>query len=221
MFGCDGGASLIKSAKIRAFINEAREYNQAVYTFRAAKDKLPGDLTNTDKIGLHAGYTYAKGDFKAPYDGSNTVYGTPTLSSVGPFVELYLEGILDFEPKNTNNTSGHKYAHIALANNGAIPKSKYEKYIMIYYQYQNNTNTTSGSYNQGLVGNALTFNPGDKFIIDPKLLKNLDQKLDDGIFNSGKVRGYCEGSNKNKGLNSYDNAIQNNKNCAWFFIKLD
>ncbi len=217
--GIMGAANLIKTAKIRGFINEIREYRQAVYTFKAIKDRYPGDIYNTGVIGFRAGYTYQPGAFAAPYDGSKPEYGTPREPTVGPFVELYLEKILGFEPKDTGNTSGHWLSHIALANNGALPRSNHQNETIIYYQYSNYP-TQNGIYAQGMVGNLIVFNPEDKYVIDPTIIKNIDQKLDNGIFNSGILRGMCQGP-RSYGYNTYDDAINSNKKCAWFFLYLE
>lgn len=209
------GTNLIRSAKATAIINEIGEYRQAVNSFLILEDRFPGDIKRTGKMGYGAGYTYSVGNFGAPYDGTDPVHGAPIRPEIGPFVELYLAKIIDFEPKNTNNTTGHAQPHIALGKNGAVPRSKREKSLMIYYQYYNSGN--SNLYDKNLHGNLLTFNPTDSFIVDPKLIRTIDQKIDDGSNSNGIVRGNCNGNN---GSFSYDYAIQNNLKCAWFFIRL-
>ena len=67
----------------------------------AAKGRLPGDLVGSGKIGYRSGQIYDENSFPAPYNSSDGGYGIPTLYAA-PFVDLYLEKIIDFEPKNTN-----------------------------------------------------------------------------------------------------------------------
>ena len=80
--GITGGQSLIKSAKIRAFMNELNGYKQAVSSFYVAKDRLPGDLNNLGTIGQDSGQTYTTSSFSAPYNVK-----VPSLYSA-PFIDL-------------------------------------------------------------------------------------------------------------------------------------
>lgn len=50
---------------------------------------------------------------------------------------------------------------------------------------------------------------------DPKVLKAVDEKMDDGWYSTGTLRGGCYGSNEYY-YNSYDNAIKNGKKCGFF-----
>ncbi len=105
--GVTGGKSLIDSARQRAFINELNNYKQAIYTFRVAKDRLPGDLNNIGIIGECVGggcpnstasdftttkyTTYSTSDFPSPYNSiSANVFSAP-------FIELFLEKIIDLD----------------------------------------------------------------------------------------------------------------------------
>ncbi len=55
--------------------------------------------------------------------------------------------------------------------------------------------------------------------LDPKILKSIDEKIDDGIFNSENFRGACHG-NASYGYNTYDSAIDNGKKCNEFLLVL-
>ena len=96
--GITGGTSLIESAKIQSVINELTTYKQAVYTFKSLKDRLPGDFVGSGFIGYLSGQGYNNNSFGTPYVSGNQDYGLPT-SYAGPFVDLYLNKIIDFEPK--------------------------------------------------------------------------------------------------------------------------
>ena len=98
--GITGGKSLVKSAKLRAFMNELSSYKQAVSSFYEAKGRLPGELNNLGTIGYNSGQTYTKSSFPAPY---NTV--APNYNSA-PFIDMYLEKIIDFKPSETNSSGG-------------------------------------------------------------------------------------------------------------------
>lgn len=51
-------------------------------------------------------------------------------------------------------------------------------------------------------------------------MKQIDEKLDDGVYNSGKLRDSCYGATGGRGQNSYDNVIQNKKSCDAFNYKM-
>ena len=96
--GITGGASLIESVKIQSLINELTTYKQALYTFKSMKDRLPGDFVGSGFIGYLSGQSYNNNSFGTPYVSGNQDYGLPTTHT-GPFVDLYLNKIIDFEPK--------------------------------------------------------------------------------------------------------------------------
>jgi len=219
IIGTVSSFSLIRSTKIRGLISELRKYKQSVYHFMVVKGRFPGDIYNTGNFGLDAGYFYSEGDFVYPYNGTNSIYGTPVLSVVGPFVELYLERITDFEPKNTDKTNGRgKFSYLELGLNGALPRSKSEKSYFIYYKTY--SKIQKDGYDRGIIGNYIVLDPDNEFIIDPKFSRDLDLKYDDGIYDTGKFRTICEGDDKD-GYNSYENAINSESNCALSLIKTE
>ena len=95
---------MIESAKIRNFINEVNSWKQALYTFKVRYDRLPGDLNNDGFNGAwcggnacpnesgKAGESYSINSFPAPYNNK------AQKSDVEAYIELYLNGIIDFEP---------------------------------------------------------------------------------------------------------------------------
>ena len=100
--GITGGKSLIESAKIRVFANETLSYKQTFMPFKVAKRRLPGDLNGDGYIGSEyngsgcAAETYTTSSFSALYNAK-----TPNQIS-GSFVDLYLEGLIDFMPDPEN-----------------------------------------------------------------------------------------------------------------------
>ena len=96
--GIMGGSSLIKSAKIQKIINETKQYEQAIYTFYSLKNRLPGDTNNLGLIGKNSQQIYNNNSFGGNYVSSNKEYGIPH-KDCAPFVDLYLAGITNFEPK--------------------------------------------------------------------------------------------------------------------------
>ena len=183
--GITGGASLIESAKIQSVINELRSYKQAVYTFKSIKNRLPGDFIDSGFIGYLSKQVYSNNSFGEPYVTSNKDYGLPDYYS-GPFVDLYLNKIIDFEPKK-NEPSGLLLSN----NNGGVPYSKAFPDQIYYYEkgiYE--TSPTSPKY---LMKEKtwLTFFKKENPNIKTKIFQRLDQKLDDNIWNSGNFRSGC------------------------------
>ncbi len=208
--GVTGGASLIESAKIRAVANEVLNYKQALNAFYAARGRLPGDLVGSGKIGYKSDQTYDENSFPAPYNSNDGGYGIPTLFTA-PFVDLYLEKIIDFEPKNTNiEAEGVYIDQLNLANNGAVPKSNTFKDFVYSYRYDGGSNDQNFfRYNNRETTSVEIFTDENDNSV-PKIIKNLDKKIDDGIYNSGNMRGFCSASGGRFGYTGYDNA----KKCS-------
>ncbi len=184
-----GGAVLVQHARTLILIDEIRTYVQATKNFRQNKKRWPGDLRRMGKIGLNSGQTYNNDSFGNPYISSNYNYGIPT-DSVGPFIELFQTGYLDFEPRKFTPSNENLDW-----NNGGAPTSKVIEHFQCYYQY-NPTATGDGIPlpNIGYIGSAITCNYktiSPKNYVPLDSMRNVDKKLDDGIFNKGIVRGYC------------------------------
>jgi prepilin-type N-terminal cleavage/methylation domain-containing protein len=177
--GVIGGRSLIGTAKQRAFITELRNYEQAVSIFKVAYDRLPGDVENhgymgtcsdNDTVYCNNNFVYTTSDFAAPYNTSSTI---PTLLSA-PFVDMFLAKIINFRPDpynlnvlgsgtpNSNFYSWGSYSFITQASDVSI--------VTVLRQH-------SGTIN-------LQFAPG----LYSQVAKQVDEKIDDGIYNKGAFR---------------------------------
>ncbi len=205
--GVTGGASLIESAKMKAFIEEVNSQKLAINVFYAAKGRYPGDIDNIGKFGKESGYTYVKDDFKAPFNDGSYL---PNAESA-PYAELYTEGIFDFKPEKDNNRF----------------YSKIFKDVFYYFYYAYNTSDEEDhmAYNRSAGSQILLslyegYDKDPKIGFKPEFNKRVDEKIDDGIYNSGHTRSHCLGA-KEGGHNSYDEAILNKKKCASFHFILD
>ncbi len=210
--GVTGGASLIKSAKIRSFINELNGYKTAVYTFRIAKDRLPGDLNGDGKIGHDSGETYDKNSFPSPYNVASGDYQIPNVYSA-PWVDLYLEGIIDFQPKKTATIKDGGEAEKGLG----LPYSDTLK-VLHYFEYPtSSSNSTNSKYN--IAGKNYITSVGVKheMTIQPEILKNIDEKIDDGKYNDGNFRGWCS----TNGDVSYEYSIDNKILCLHSYFAIE
>ena len=216
--GITGGQSLIKSAKMRTIVTEIRNYEQALNSFYLLKDYLPGDIRRTGKIGYQSGQTYNSNSFPAPYNSNGNGYGIPNEFSA-PFVDLYLAKIIDFEPKNTNLSYTKNRFYI---NNGSNPISKAYKNIIYSYRYTGNADNDPMFYwRHGLPDNNnifLAIAKGSDFLTFPKIMWDLDKKIDDGIYNTGKFRGFCGNGSGYHGKTSYESAIKDERYCTEILI---
>ena len=237
--GITGGASLIESAKIRSFGNEMRNYKTQFYAFKTRNERWPGDYDNMGWLGYCHGLgcpgatsSTSTSIRKGKYTNFGGEYSGKTVANIAqPWVELYLEGIGEFKPKVGSNlstdTTGIRFSrdgvmHITLNypdENYPCLKSFNEFCIIVYNfkDYKNNSYTNYYMNNMG--SDTLAFGihfkkTAPEFSIDPKLLKKIDEKFDDGVFNSGIMRSRCQGTTET-GANSasYDTAIREKKKC--------
>ena len=197
--GITGGQSLIDSAKIKGFMNEMDGYKQAVFAFKTIKDRLPGDINNDGKIGpIENKENYNSSSFKYPYNGKNPNYRIPN-DYTGPFVEMYIEGIINNEIKKET----YVYSNI-------LKDSIYFFQVAIS---DNNNKHVKQNMKDGSI--YLTIRGWDatekKQLIPIKYFVKFDHKFDDGIYNSGIFRGAC-GNNQNFTQN-YEDAMKKNQNC--------
>ncbi len=206
--GITGGASLIESAKIRSLMNEVRGYQQAFYSFKAAKDRLPGDIDGSGILGGGGGQSYDNNSFGGNYVSSNTAYGVPQ-DQVGPFVDLYLEKIIDFEPKKTKAQSG-----ALTRENGGSPKSKaFPDLLYTFWRGWTDANVDSLMYNTP----QYNYFSGGGSELKVRFLQSLDEKMDDGLYNNGSIRVKCGSSSGVGGQTDYDTA----EYCSDFYLKIE
>lgn len=221
--GIVGGASLIRSAKTVALINELRGYDTAVNAFYVAKGRLPGDV---NEKGTFTGQTFTTSSFPSPYNVNVT---SASLAIAAPFIDLYLEKILDFKPA-APTTAGITNTYV-FAVRGFIPFSAQSE----SYFYTMTTQTTAISagslQNIALPSNQIAMKYKDTYVpsatpedksgfIKAKIIKQVDMKIDDGLYNAGRIRSTCVGSGT-EGNNSYDNSIDNNAGCRNVYFLLD
>ena len=171
--GVIGGQSLIRNAKQRSFISELREYKTAMNTFYSLKERLPSDVNNDGRIGQYAGDNY-NGYFPAPYDG--TKYSIPNYFTA-PFVDLYLNGIIDFKPeyKNNNQQDG-------LPTSNALKNDSFYYFVDLYQPSEE-------YYIKDITNNVLILGFVDsEYRYYPKFVSGIDHKIDDDNPSAGLFR---------------------------------
>lgn len=91
------GKSLIESARITGLTRELSSYKTALYTFKSLNDRLPGDMNRDGVIGRSKGYILIDEPTSTQFGGEYN--GIPVAWRAGPFVDLYLEKLINFKPK--------------------------------------------------------------------------------------------------------------------------
>ena len=214
--GVTGGASLIKSAKQRAFINEMNSYKQAFLAYYAQTGNYPGDRNNTGLVGWNSRQTYTNRNFLFPYDGTDTAnnHYIPTQLNA-PFVDLYLSKIIDFESKGNDTTLND-----IKPSSYYVPRSNvFKDNIYFHYETATDDQKKEGYAKSGFAQEqtiVARYFKGKTYQKDfTEAMKYFDIKTDDGIYSSGKIRGTC-----NIGYISYDEAINTKQYCRILFYKL-
>ena len=188
--GIIGGKSLVDGAKVYTTISELRKFKQEIYSFKLLKNRLPGDLTGSGKIGKYGDQSYNNNSFGGNYVSSNRNYGIPT-QKVGPFVDLFLNNISDFEPKKTVPQTGDLNDE-----NGGSPLSKS---LDCWYYFEHGWGSTNSSDGKYLMPEK-TFIVCRKYPSPTRKLKyfmKIDEKIDDGIWNMGDFRSRVRYDNLN------------------------
>ena len=202
--GITGGASLIESAKVKAFYDSLNQYKQAVYTFYSTHDRLPGDFNLDGKIGYSSGEVIKKEYFKFPYDGTdeaNKHYLPNEL--MAPFIELYQEKIINQE------FTGKEGVNSILSNNvNGLPRT------FCYFSSMSTTNNLPSHYLYGIKSNMIFLQCQTSYnglgTKGSKFAYQVDRKYDDNLYNNGNFRACCGG---NGWGSNYDSAITNKDSC--------
>ena len=221
--GIIGGASLIETAKVQSFISKISNWKQSINTFYSLKSRLPGNINNSYYIGvlystnftIAQTQTYKISDFGlSKYD---TLPASTAISHCGAFwLDLYLAKITNFQPTRSNirncNIIGQDLnifqgdlrmigpKTITLPDNKGRWKPFYNSMKGVYFQFID-TNTH----------------------MKARIFLKIDQKLDDAIYDTGDMRGFCYLNRTSSGISNqidYQTAIDNGHTCHDFYYKL-
>ncbi len=198
---------MIESAKIRSLANEIDSYRKALYIFKAAKNKLPGDINNDGIIGRHYRGTSKISDepssdtFSGEYAGINITWRS------GPFVDLFTEGLIDFKPYNVSSDYGPAGKN--------MPRSNAFKNMVFngFYTYIDRTTSDINDFEYKMPNGIFFWITTNGGAMNPKIVEKIDKKIDDGSYVEGNFRFSCD--NKD-----YDYAIENKIECIQGIVKL-
>ena len=199
--GITGGQSLIESAKVQSFYSSLNNYKQAFNTFYVSHGRFPGDFNMDGRIGQYSDELINKKYFNFPYDGTNEANGYYLPNGfIVPFVELYVDKLIDFEPKG-NETSESNINNVKGMSN-----------VFCWYETVRNDIVSESHYFNGFKFNTIFLQCStNKYKSLTRTISNfaykLDKKYDDGLYNYGDIRASCCGT--------YENSIKNKCSCGY------
>jgi len=234
--GITGGASLIKSATLRAVMTEARNYNTAVNSFYVAYNAYPGDYTVNFASGVATGYV-GDGDgrieFNSTNGGTTTATGQGKAEGFGAIAMLAYTKMITTETLTAGSATSFDSAGAA---GTTIPQSKVRGtgWIFDYLigtptaaagtnaswenEGQNAVILTSGwaaSSPTNSILSLLTSATFAKGALTAEDAKSVDLKLDDGLPVSGKVRSFGKSSSADCiASGAYNETVVKTTDCA-------
>lgn len=202
--GITGGASLIKSSELRSVMSEARGYSVAVNAFYSQFNDLPGDYATA--VGEESSYV-GNGNGKIEFANVDTLLAESNmawyaLQQVGAIDDaLTLKIVADGLNPGTN-----------------FPSSKIKAAGWIF-SYVNNQNTVvlTGAIASGSSAGDEATDVATAALLPSDALA-IDTKIDDGVADTGKLRGSIinSGSTVNTSCYNSDKYVigGNTKTCA-------
>ena len=183
--GITGGASLIKSAELRSVMSEVRNYQTAVNAYYTATGKLPGGL-DSDQL-----------DFAKTGVAWN---------------DIYAEGIIDEIPTTTSSLSTG-----SLTSDYGMPSKIKGSYYVLGNNATMDMNVifmVAGSETPAALKGTTSATTPANASIPSKDAKFLDEKMDNGVIDSGKIYSFTPSS---EGASCSYSATSTSKDCAIAF----
>ena len=193
--------NMLNNARIRSFMDEISGYRNDVLDFQLKKGRWPGDFNMDGYFSWCGGvgcpgvylsnlYTnntenYTNYMFAKPYDK------LPAHSFVAPFIDIYLtRGGAAFKPDETS------YDKLIVGKTVPYVESLGNLYWYFYtFGDFRNPRDTVYSFLNNISKNTIWFGSDSVDGLNVKrylkTFKILDEKMDDGLYESGDVRSYC------------------------------
>ena len=194
------GQDLITAARIRAQISQIEKYNTAVNTFRTKYNALPGDMT-PDAAAAYGFFTRTGGYGDGDGDGyiAGPMFGTGGSLLGGETVlfwtDLSAAGLIDGSLSDNsdalvNATTDTQYAaempHAKIGNGNYVYVNGW-----LYWQIWQGWTRVNGFQIINIKNIGAPASPPGSVVTNPAMTPlesfNIDQKIDDGLPNSGKV----------------------------------
>lgn len=181
--GVTGGASLIKSSELRSVMSEARSFATSVNGFYNQFNYLPGDYG-----------TAIGGSSAGDADGTIENYNDATNETRAAWFQMKGAGIIDSATISaTIATTALASVPVVTTFGTNLPASKIRS---AGWDFDYNTTNTqnvvvlTGAIGVGTATNSLTNGTvTSTAAISPVDALSIDAKIDDGVANTGKIRG--------------------------------
>lgn len=200
--GITGGASLIKSAELRSVMSEVRNYQTALNAYYTATGELPGTAGSSQM------------DF---------------VNSCSAWAALASEGIIDTKLSSFSTATGGKYTCSALASGGTFTvsnsitsKLKGGLYALGYNTDMAEnvifivaTGDTPAKLTAAVAPDTKPATGAGTSVTNASVTRKdaqfLDEKMDNGIIDSGKIYSFSGGT---AGACQYGSTSESTKDCA-------
>jgi prepilin-type N-terminal cleavage/methylation domain-containing protein len=244
ILGISFGGNMIKSAEARAIITEYNTYIEAINNFKLQYDSYPGDFSNASRFWSNCdstgsnNATFCNGNSDGLIEpGYMTGPGGITVGYEGKMAwrHLMLAGMINGYYEGVTGASGGT----STAYNYPLSNNTYNSWV---FDGTNAASATMVDLYNGYLGNVLTYvgyyKNGSSYEFSNGLrpidAHNIDNKIDDGKPNSGKVAAFHRFMGTTSGANcttpfnvwpplstnTYDFS-QTNLNCTMYFYFSD
>lgn len=176
--GVLGGQSAIRSAEIQGFIKEIRFYQDAITNFEDKYQSVPGDMPDARNYWSDASVQNGNGDGNIDWGGgSNPI---ETLQAWNHLQQAdFIDGGLNSSTRTRNLQPGDELPSSNIYDGVGFLVIKGS--LATEYFKQNYFRIGSGTH-----GNRPRFTTGTA-AFTPRIAKIIDENLDDGIANSGRL----------------------------------
>jgi hypothetical protein len=204
--GILAGQSLIESAKVNRVVKEFQQYEIGVAQFKEKFRYLPGDHPQGNIFSSQCAGIVCRGD------GDGKIYRqvmpSNHLEVRNVWYHMQGAGFLNLNLPFTT-TANQVFATWIVGNN--FPKSTYSKDTMLVLSTIDNSRAISIATTndvQGKLGIQIAAGGNDfqKGIIKPIMAMAIDQKIDDGVLNTGIIRSSSTDGNTPGTINCHYNS---------------
>jgi hypothetical protein len=216
----------IKSAKVSSAIQEVENLGTAFKTFNYLKKRVAGDFDMDGRTGKFYSPNATTLEPNYKLDSQYAQFSNKIVShATGPFIDLLIENLWDFEPENSN-----------ILSTTAINRKTIGKIVPFFKKIDNtcigcyanddatpfwtivNLSSNSTPLNYALDGYYVQIGVIDREKEIPiDTLEIIDTKIDDGIYNSGELRSWC---GTNSLFLSYKDAKKDGRKCSRFLYRV-
>ena len=196
--GVMGGASLIKSATLRAIIAESRNYKVATSSFYTIKNYFPGDYDGSigSVVSVGNGNDIIDTDVITTTNTANTPVSESIYEPLLAIAHLHSEGSLDDSLFTTSyNITDFTTVPESTTSGVHFPKGKLDKSSWVLMNH--------GDGNKAILSRGVTTSYAPKAILSKKDAQNIDSKSDDGDLSTGSVIGIGSGNDSSNTSSCY------------------